>query len=91
MTDNPNDTKRPTRWLITCPEATRLSSERLDRPLGFAERARHRFHLLICASCRRYASQMKALRRLLGDCREEAPGEGLSEAAKARMRDRMLR
>jgi hypothetical protein len=49
--------------MITCKEAARLMSERLDRDLGVGERARLRVHLAICAACTQVTRQFDFLRR----------------------------
>ncbi|MDP3844710.1 MAG: zf-HC2 domain-containing protein [Oxalobacteraceae bacterium] len=58
--------KKPaTRWLPTCSEVHHLVSEGLDRNLSPLERARMRFHFLICAACRTFDGQMTLLRRAM--------------------------
>ncbi len=47
--------------MLNCLEATRLISIRQDRPLTAAEVVRLRFHLLICAGCRRCSQQFSWL------------------------------
>jgi hypothetical protein len=47
---------------LTCKEATKLASQRMDRRLGFAERAGLRIHLAICDGCARVTKQMAFLR-----------------------------
>ena len=49
--------------LLTCREASRLISERLDRELPIAERAALRVHLAICVACTRMTRQFEFLRR----------------------------
>lgn len=49
--------------MISCKEASRLVSERLDRQLGITERARLRIHLTICVACGRVTRQFDFLRR----------------------------
>lgn len=49
----------------TCSEVHRLVSERMDRPLSLAERARVRVHLLMCGACSRFSGQMALLRRAM--------------------------
>lgn len=56
---------QPKRFMPTCSEVHRLVSERMDRPLSLAERARVRLHLLICAACSRFSGQMALLRRAM--------------------------
>jgi hypothetical protein len=55
---------------ITCKQAHRLLSERLDRPLAGAERWRLWLHLRFCEMCSRFERQMDFLRaavRRLGE------------------------
>jgi hypothetical protein len=47
---------------ITCREAHRLLSERLDRPLMRGERWRLRLHLMLCEMCSRFERHMGLLR-----------------------------
>jgi hypothetical protein len=47
----------------TCREVHRLVSERMDRELSLVERTRLRLHLMVCAACSRFDSQMHLLRR----------------------------
>lgn len=46
---------------ISCREAIRLASSRLDRPLTWRERAQLAYHNIVCYFCRRYARQVAAL------------------------------
>jgi hypothetical protein len=61
---------------------SRLSSESLDRDLGAMERLALRAHLLYCAACRRYRSQITlirgTLRHLRGRLETEDPLSGRS-------------
>ena len=78
--------------MISCREAARLSSEALDRPLLFWERAALRFHLFICTSCQNYDANVRFLRDLLtGVAPEErevafAPSASLSTEARERLK-----
>ena len=47
---------------VTCREAHRLLSDRLDRPLGRFERWRLGLHLRFCEMCSRVERQMDFLR-----------------------------
>ena len=49
----------------TCKEVHRLTSEALDRELTLMERARRRFHLLMCGPCQAFTDQMRLLRRAM--------------------------
>ncbi|HEV2611125.1 MAG TPA: zf-HC2 domain-containing protein [Noviherbaspirillum sp.] len=46
----------------TCREVHRLTSEGLDRPLTWTERARVHIHLGVCSACTNFANQMKLIR-----------------------------
>ncbi len=48
--------------MMNCQEATRLLSQKLDRPLSLKEKMTLRFHLLICEGCHHYKQQMHQLR-----------------------------
>jgi len=48
---------------LTCKEAARLISERLDRDLPLAQRTALRLHLAVCEACTRVAAQYAFLRR----------------------------
>jgi predicted anti-sigma-YlaC factor YlaD len=50
---------------LTCREANRLLSERLDHALSPADQARLWFHLRACDLCRRVADQMSFLREAM--------------------------
>jgi len=73
--------------MMNCREISYLASERLDRKLSLAERAKFRLHLALCRHCRRYADQLvfirRAVRRAFG--REPASGPELPEEARARI------
>ena len=65
--------------MLSCKEASRLTSEALDRKLGITERLALRFHLMLCSACTRVDKQLKFLRRAIA----EIPGpEPSSEEAK---------
>jgi len=48
---------------LTCKEAGRLISERLDRKLSLPQRTALRLHLAICDACTRIHLQFRFLRR----------------------------
>lgn len=50
---------------LSCKEASKLISERMDRSLSISERIRLRLHVGICDACTRFTSQVKFLRRAL--------------------------
>ncbi len=47
--------------MLSCRDATRLISRRLDEPLARRERWALRLHLLFCYWCRRFAAQVRVL------------------------------
>lgn len=47
--------------IMHCDEASRLQSERLDRPLQLSERIALGFHLLLCSACRLFGRQIHAI------------------------------
>ena len=49
---------------MRCLESARLLSERRDRPLPLRKRVGLRVHLLLCALCRTYQSQLIAMCRI---------------------------
>ena len=59
--------------MITCKEVTRLSSERLDRPLSVRERFLTRIHMMYCDGSRRVAQQFVFLRRAMTTYRAGPP------------------
>ncbi len=48
--------------MMNCQEATRLMSESQERPLALSEKAPLKLHTMMCAGCRNFGEQMKALR-----------------------------
>lgn len=57
----------------TCREATSLLIAREDRKLGWRERVALRTHLLVCGMCKRYARQLKWMRRAFRAWRDQPP------------------
>ncbi len=47
--------------MMNCKDATRLLSEKQDRPLSKKEQMSLKFHTLICSACRNFGHQMQAL------------------------------
>ena len=47
--------------MLTCQEVTAKASLMVDGELGFGERIGVFVHLMMCANCRRFARQFKAL------------------------------
>ncbi len=49
--------------MLSCREASRLSSEAMDRPLKAGEKFSLHFHTLICRHCRRFKKQLGVIRQ----------------------------
>jgi len=62
--------------MLNCRQATRLISQSLDAKLPWHRRLEMKVHLLYCVWCRRYAAQLKFLRRAT----RELPPEALDAA-----------
>ncbi len=74
---------------LRCAEASRLSSEALDRPPSRLDRLALRLHLIGCGSCRRFGRQVVALRRISARLVGGAAGpaaEPLPEEARERIK-----
>lgn len=62
--------------MLSCKQATRLLSERQDRPLALGERLALRVHLVICDGCSAVNRQFDLLRRAMRRLsRGDADGE----------------
>lgn len=59
----------------TCKEAAALLVAREDRPLGAGDRIALRLHLLACAACPRFESQMLSMRNSMQQWRHYAETE----------------
>ena len=55
---------------ITCQQASRLLSQRMEVPLPWSKRLRLRVHLLACDVCTRVERQFEAMRLTLQSWRE---------------------
>ena len=51
--------------MLTCKQASRLVSEAQERRLSLRERMSLRWHLWMCANCRRFERQLLGLRKAL--------------------------
>ena len=49
--------------MLNCRQITRLISQSMDATLPWPRRVAIRLHLLYCLGCRRYAAQVRFLRR----------------------------
>jgi len=58
---------------LDCKEVSRLISEGLDQAMPAPERARLRYHFVICQTCRTVDEQMKFLRRAVKAIEKDPP------------------
>ena len=58
---------------LDCKEVSRLISEGLDAAMPAPERARLRYHFVICQTCRTVNEQMKFLRRAVKAMEKDPP------------------
>ena len=78
--------------MLNCRQVTRLVSRSMDSKLPWYQRLGVRIHLWYCVWCRRYAEQVRFLRRASHDLAGEldaAPEGALSPEAKDQMRERL--
>tara|TARA_R110002072_G_scaffold94299_3_gene208439 strand:+ start:2158 stop:2370 length:213 start_codon:yes stop_codon:yes gene_type:complete len=47
--------------MMNCKEATRLLSEKKDRPLSGKEKASLKFHMMMCSACRNFGKHMDSI------------------------------
>ena len=80
---------------FSCRRATQLASNAMDRPLTRNERIAFRFHLLICAYCRRFRQQIQIIRSLLRRQSQGGSNSGelfmLNPDVRARIKDALQR
>jgi len=62
------------RWMMSCREASRLTTEASYRALDPLERGLLVFHRSMCGNCRRFAAQMALIDHALRDWREQNSG-----------------
>ncbi len=62
--------------MLNCRQTSQLLSQSLDRPLSFRERLSLRLHLLMCGACRRFAKQLRFLRRAMAAMETRALADG---------------
>ena len=78
--------------MLNCRQITRLISQSMDATLPWPRRLAIRLHLLYCLGCRRYAAQLRFVRRAsqaLGSEQIDAAALTLSEEAKQQMATRL--
>ena len=49
--------------MYSCEQASKLSSQAMDEPLGRLDRALLRLHLMMCRGCANFSRQIEFLRR----------------------------
>ena len=76
------------RRLQPCQEMVPLMSQSLDRRLNLIERVKLKLHLLVCAWCCRYLTQIGLIRNIIRDVsdhEDDNPTAGLSSKARERI------
>ncbi|MEK9712851.1 MAG: zf-HC2 domain-containing protein [Thalassolituus sp.] len=68
--------------MLSCEQATRLMSERQERPLSFSEKASLKLHTSICTGCREFGRQMDDLRKLLSGQKPENKADSSDQSDK---------
>lgn len=58
---------------LDCKEVSRLISEGLDQAMLAPERARLRYHFVVCQTCRTVDEQLKFLRRAVKEMDKSRP------------------
>ena len=83
--------------LISCREATRLMSDRTERPLTRRERTRLGLHAFICRMCLRWGKQVESIETILKSYPEAVERHGapqdpaLPTAARERLKAALRR
>jgi len=63
--------------MMNCQQATRLISERQERPLTWSERMTLKMHVMMCSGCKNFSRQIPFLSQAM-----RAYAQGKDEAAK---------
>jgi len=78
--------------MISCREASRLISEKLDRKLSLNERVMLKMHVTMCSVCKHVQYQLEALRKVISskaqsqETTSSSEGPPLSESSKEHMK-----
>lgn len=78
--------------MLSCKETSLLLSRACDERLPWRMRLAVRLHLLYCRGCRRFEKQLQLLRsaaRQFADRLDAVSQQGMSEAARRRIRNSM--
>jgi len=62
----------------SCRQASRLISDREERPLGWRDRIALRLHLKACLTCVRYEQQVRFMGRAMGRWRTYSEENGIT-------------
>ena len=76
--------------MLSCKDASRLTSDSQERKLGLRERLNLRMHLWMCVNCRRFERQIQFMRKALHllSRRAESDMDDIELSAEARERIR---
>lgn len=77
--------------MLRCKEASRLISDKEERPLRWHERWGLRLHLLMCVSCSRFEAQIRLLRRALPELGRHAQLDSDKSSMPPQVRARILK
>ena len=78
--------------MLNCRQVTRLVSQSMDARLSWPQRLAVRFNLLYCVWCRRYAKQIRFLRKAAGalaGAPDQTGDTKLSPEAKEQIRQKL--
>jgi len=78
-------------WMFSCKKITSMISESMDRDLSLYKRMGIRFHLMMCALCRRYQKQLLFIRSVLqqSDDVKDVSGLSLPQAVRKRIEEKL--
>lgn len=78
-------------WVFSCEKIAALISLSMDKQLPLYKRMGIRFHLMMCALCRRYQKQLFFIRSILGqdENADDHPCEMLPEDARERIEKKL--
>lgn len=69
--------------MISCKEASKLTSKKIDRSLSFKEKMMWRLHMMMCKVCALFYTEADLIAKVLEDKLNNTPK--LSETSKERM------
>lgn len=64
--------------MLNCKDISRVVSESFERPLSFGERVGLRFHLTMCATCRKFSKLQKKIHSAIKNHGSNGPGSAAS-------------